>query len=87
MTYTETLKKAIAKAETMTSGNIYINLGMVRKVATKHWEKDEAKRTYIRIDCYTLSGNYKGNYKLGYVDEVTGEYVFDNSAEFDLEIK
>lgn len=87
MAYAETLKKAITKAESMTSGNIYINLGINRKVATKHWEREEAKRTYIRIDCYTLSGNYKGNYKLGYVDEVTGEYVFDSSAEFDLEIK
>lgn len=86
MDYKETLVKAIAKAETMTSGNIYINLGINRKVATKHWEKDGAKRTYIRIDCYTLAGNYKGNYKLGYVDEITGKYVFDSSAEFDLEI-
>ena len=87
MEFQETLKKAIAKAETMTSGNIYINLGVNRKVVAKHWEKGDQKRTYIRIDCYTLHGNYKGNYKLGYVDEVTGEYVYDSSAEFDLEIK
>ena len=86
MAYQETLKKAIAKAETMTSGNIYINLGIKRTVATRRVEKDGQKRTYIRIDCYTLNGRYKGNYKLGYVDEVTGEYVFDSTAEFDLEI-
>ena len=85
MNYQETIKRAVAKAETMTSGNIYINLGMVRKVATRH--EEATKRTYIRIDCYTLNGVYKGNYKLGYVDEASGEYVFDSKAEFDLGIE
>jgi len=87
MKYEETLAKAIEKANSILYGNIYINLGIDRKVATKHWEKDGKKRTYIRIDCYTLAGNYKGNYKLGYIDEVTGEYVFDNYSDYDLEIR
>lgn len=69
---TETLKKNL---EDLSWNCIYINAGMVRRVREKMWEKGEAKRNYLSIDCYTLAGRHKRTYKCGYVDMVTGEYV------------
>ena len=64
----ETLtEKLIKNLETMLHGNIYINLGMDRKVNAKTTEKDGVKTTKLYITCYTLAGRYKGSYKCGYV--------------------
>lgn len=52
-----------------------MHLGLDRKLVTKVWEKGEKSRTYINVYCYTGAGNYKGKYELGYIDNVTGEYV------------
>ncbi|PWJ28005.1 hypothetical protein A8806_110180 [Faecalicatena orotica] len=68
----ETLK---SKLEEMASNDYHINLGIEREVSEKKWEKNGQKRTYLSINCYTLSGKFKGSYKCGYVDMVTNEYV------------
>lgn len=52
-----------------------MHLGLERKLVTKVWEKGEKSRTYINVYCYTGAGNYKGKYELGYIDNVTGEYI------------
>lgn len=52
-----------------------MHLGLERKLVTKVWEKGEKSRTYISVYCYTGAGNYKGKYALGYIDNVTGEYI------------
>lgn len=79
-----TVEKAVELANENLYGNIYINAGIDRRVSTKKWEKDGAKRTYISIYCYTANGRYKGAYKCGYVDEVTGEYVVSRYDDIDL---
>lgn len=76
-----TKQEAIAKANEKAYSDYHINLGIERKAVAKTWERDGEKREYIRIDCYTMAGKYKGNYKCGYVVEATGEYVPD---EIDL---
>lgn len=53
----------------------YINLGIDRVVTAKLYEKNGSKRTYLNINCYTANGRYKGQYKAGYVDMATGQYV------------
>ena len=52
-----------------------MKLGLERKLVTKVWDKGEKSRTYINVYCYTGAGNYKGKYELGYIDNVTGEYI------------
>lgn len=52
-----------------------MHLGLERKLVTKVWDKGEKSRTYISVYCYTGAGNYKGKYALGYIDNVTGEYI------------
>lgn len=68
----ETLKSNL---ESMLYGNKYITAGIDRIVEVKSWEKEGKKRTYLNIRCYSAAGNYKGQYKCGYVDMLTGEYV------------
>ena len=62
------IEDAIEKAKQFIAqdNGFYIHAGTERKVVAK--EKDDSK-TYIRIDCYTLTGNYKGNYKCGNIDK------------------
>lgn len=79
-----TTEKAVELATANLYGNIYINAGTERRVSTKRWEKDGAIRTYISIYCYTANGRYKGAYKCGYVDEVTGQYVVTRYDNIDL---
>lgn len=76
----DTLK---ANLEDMLYGNIYINLGIDRVVSEKLWEKGDNKRMYLNINCYTANGRYKGQYKAGYVDMVTGEYVVSKWDDVD----
>ena len=76
----ETLKKNL---EDMAYTSIYINAGIDRQVVEKYWEKNGHKRMYLTINCYTLAGNSKGQYKCGYVDMVTGEYVVGKYDDVD----
>lgn len=76
----DTLKSNL---EDMLYGNKYINLGIERVVSEKLWEKGSKKRTYLTINCYTGNGRYKGQYKAGYVDMVTGQYVTTNYDDID----
>lgn len=77
MTTAEAIKIANDKAY----NDYRITAGIERKAKSKRWEKDGEKRDYIRIDCYTLNGKYKGNYQCGYVNVDTGEYA---PGEIDL---
>lgn len=71
-----TIKELIEIAEYKAYNDYHIHAGMERKVVTKEWEKEDKKRTYIKIYCYSLGGkNYKGKYECGYLDNVTGAYV------------
>jgi hypothetical protein len=79
MTVTEAIEKA-NEFMAQDKGK-YIHAGMERKVAAK---KRDDKKTYIRIDCYTLGGNYKGNYKCGKID-ADGNYSVGQYDEIDLE--
>lgn len=74
---TITKAEAIKRAEEIMYNDYRIHAGVERKVVTKTW-KDS--RIYINIYCYTLAGNYKGKYDLGYIeltdkDAESGEYV------------
>lgn len=79
------IEKAIGKATEMAHSSIYVTAGMDRRVTTKEWEKDGEKRTYIKINCYTLAGNFKKSYDCGYVDN-NDKYVFTKYAEINLEL-
>lgn len=102
ITMSEALKRAWAEAkdtvgalveylkknlEEMTYNHYHISLGMERKVSVKKWEKNGSKRMYLNIDCYTLAGNYKGQYKCGYVDMVSGNYVVGKYDDVNAEKK
>ncbi|MCI6468108.1 MAG: hypothetical protein MSA90_21920 [Faecalicatena sp.] len=76
----ETLK---ANLEDMAYSDHNINAGIDRQVSEKKWENGENKRTYLSINCYTCSGRFKGAYKCGYVDEVTGSYVCSKYDDVD----
>lgn len=80
------VEKALAKANEMAYSDYRIHAGMKRSAKAKDWENAGAERVYIRIDCYTLADNYKGNYKCGYIDNLTGQYVFDQYSEINLGI-
>lgn len=69
--------------EDMMYKDYHIHAGIDRKVVTKKQEKDGESRTYIIIRCYTLNGRYKGQYKCGYINNDTGEYVTDNDDVVD----
>jgi hypothetical protein len=59
-----TVNEAITRANTMADTDYHINAGIERRAVAKM--KDG--KQYIRIDCYTLNGKYKGNYKCGNID-------------------
>jgi hypothetical protein len=75
------VEEAVAKAnEFLEKDNgYYIHAGVERKVVAKEREG----KTYIRIDCYTLNGRYKGNYKCGNIDK-DGNYSVGAYDEVDL---
>ena len=64
----EELKKNL---EDMMYNCKYIHLGIDREVYTR----EDKGRTYLSIRCYTMAGRYKGQYKCGYVDMATNQYV------------
>lgn len=68
----ETLK---ANLEKMMYADYHIHAGAERKVSAKLWEKNGNKRMYLAINCYSLMGHRKGQYKAGYVDMLTNQYV------------
>lgn len=80
----DTLK---ANLEEMAYNCKYITLGIERTVSAKLWEKGENKRTYLNVSCYTANGRYKGQYKAGYVDMVTGQYVVTKYDDIDAQKK
>lgn len=65
----------------MAYNDYHINLGVDRE--TKAVERDE--RTYLRIDCYTANGRYKGNYQAGYIVTETGEYIVGRYDDINAE--
>lgn len=79
-----TVEQLVKLAENRMYNDYRIHAGIERKVNVKTWEKDGKKRAYITIQCYTMAGNYKGAYKCGYLDKVTGEYVFTKYDDIDL---
>lgn len=64
------LAKAIIKAEKIAEG-IYWNT----KVRVNDWAKGAYNRTYVEVAVYTNAWNRKGTEKIGYVDNMTGEFV------------
>ena len=79
-----TVSEITKMADDRMYNDYYIHAGVERKVSTKLWEKGDKKRTYITIQCYTAAGNYKGAYKCGYVDMISGEYVATQYDDIDL---
>jgi hypothetical protein len=79
-----TVEMAIEKANEMAYNDYRIHAGIDRKATSKEWEKGDQRRAYIKINCYTLNGKFKGSYDCGYVDLNTDEYVFPASAEIEL---
>ena len=78
------IEKAIEIANKKAYSDYRINAGIERKASSKVWEKGDQKREYIKINCYTLNGKFKGKYDCGYVDMITGEYVFTDRDEINL---
>lgn len=75
MKYEEMKMEIVNNLESMMYDSIYIHAGREREVISKVWEKNDKKREYFEIRCYSLAGNFKGAYKCGYIDLVTCEYV------------
>ena len=76
----DTLKSAL---EAMAYGDYHINAGIDRQVVSKVWEKGDARRAYLNINCYTANGRFKGSYKCGYVDLVTNQYIVGKYDDVD----
>ena len=66
----KTLNEYTAIAQDMADNDYHINLGMERKISVK----EAGDVATIAIYCYTLNGKYKGAYKCGTYNKVTGEY-------------
>lgn len=79
-----TVEQALEKANEMAYSDYHIHAGTERKAVAKEWEKGDLHRNYIKIYCYTLNGRYKGSYSCGYVDMVSGEYVYTSKDEVNL---
>ena len=45
------------------------------KAIAKDWVKYGKNRTYVSTRIYTNAWNLKREYKMGYIDNLTGEYV------------
>lgn len=83
-TVKEKIEKAISIAQDLAYTDYRINAGIEREAVAREYEKDGKSRTYINIYCYTMSRNFKGSYKCGYIDNETGEYVFGKYDDIDL---
>lgn len=75
-----TQMEAIERANKIAYEDKHINAGIERKATAS--KRDD--KTYIRIDCYTLNGNYKGNYKCGCIDK-DGNYIIGQYDQVNLE--
>lgn len=64
------LAKAINTAEQVASG-----IDWNTKVKVNDWLKYGKSRTYIEVAVYTNAWNRKRTEKIGYVDNMTGEFV------------
>lgn len=64
------LAKAINTAEQVASG-----IDWNTKVKVNDWMKYGKSRTYIEVAVYTNAWNRKRTEKIGYVDNMTGEFV------------
>ena len=64
------LAKAINTAEQVASG-----IDWNTKVKVNDWIKYGKSRTYIEVAVYTNAWNRKRTEKIGYVDNMTGEFV------------
>lgn len=71
----ELAAKLVERTDASDGWKTGMKLGLERKLVTKVWDNGEKSRTYIKVYCYTGAGNYKGKYELGYIDNVTGEYI------------
>lgn len=65
---------ALAKAMLMAVGHLDDYCGHA-KVAVNDWVKYGKNRTYISVRHYTNAWHLKHETKLGYIDNLTGEYV------------
>ena len=64
------LAKAMNKAE-----EIAANIDWNTKVHVNDWAKYGKSRTYVEVAVYTNAWNRKRTEKIGYVDNMTGEFV------------
>lgn len=75
----------VSNIESMVYNCKYINLGTDRRVVAKVWEKGNNKRMYLNVSCYTSNGKFKGQYKAGYVDMVSNQYVVSKYDDINAE--
>lgn len=64
------LAKAMIEAETIGAES-----GWNYKVSANDWAKYGKNRTYVSTRIYTNAWNLKREIKLGYIDNMTGEFV------------
>lgn len=64
------LAKAMRKAEDVAAG-----IDWNTKVRVNDWAKGGHNRTYIEVAVYTNAWNRKRTEKIGYVNNLTGEFV------------
>lgn len=64
------LAKAMKKAETVAAG-----IDWNTKVRVNDWAKGGHNRTYVEVAVYTNAWNRKRTESIGYVNNLTGEFV------------
>ena len=64
------LAKAVIEAETIGKES-----GWNYKVSANDWAKYGKNRTYVSTRIYTNAWNLKREIKLGYIDNMTGEFI------------
>lgn len=64
------LAKAVNAAESVATG-----ISLNTKVRVNDWAKYGKSRTYVEVAVYTNAWNRKRTEKIGYVDNMTGEFV------------
>lgn len=75
-----TIEMLLAKANEIAYSDYHIHAGIDRKAtAAKQCDK-----TYIKINCYTANGKYKGNYKCGCIDD-DGNYTVGKYDDVNLD--
>jgi len=75
------IEQLVKNLNEMAYNDYHINLGVDRKA--KAVERED--KVFLRIDCYTANGRYKGNYKAGYIVKGTGEYVVGRYDDINAE--